>query len=300
MTRIAVKLSNPDKVLFPGDGITKADVAAYYETIASRMLPTLRDRPVAMLRYPDGITAEGIMQKNAPAYFPPWIRRGRVPKKGGYVDHVICDKPATLVYLASQACIEVHAFLARLTSLDDPDQLIFDLDPADEHQFGQVRDVALRLRDLLFDLPGLTSFVKTTGGRGLHVHVPINAKEDFDQVRGFARGVAEMLVARSPGQLTLEARKQDRDGRIYVDIMRNAYGQTAVAPYSVRGRPGAPVATPVSWEEVRDANLRPDQFTIATVPEVVARSGRADPWAGMARRRQGLARARKSLDRLLS
>jgi bifunctional non-homologous end joining protein LigD len=291
-----VELSNAGKVLFPADGITKGDLFEYYEVIATQMLPWLRDRPVTMVRYPDGIGAHAILQKNAPEYFPAWVRRARVPKQGGHVDHVVCDKPATLAYLANQACIEVHAFLSRLASLDDPDQLIFDLDPADGMPFSLVRDAALQVRELVEYSLGLTCFVKTTGGDGLHVHVPISPSQDFDQVRGFARQVAETLVRRSPEKLTLQQRKQDRDRRIYLDVMRNGYAQTAVAPYSVRARAGAPVATPLSWDEVGDAKLRPGLFTIATVPDRVSRV--ANPWAGMPRRRPTLTRGEQRLSRL--
>jgi bifunctional non-homologous end joining protein LigD len=298
--RITVDISNADKVLFPDDGITKADLARYYQAIAGEMLPWLRDRPVAMVRYPDGIGSDRIMQKNVPQYFPDWVSRATVPKQGGgSVRQVICDKPATLVYLASQACIEVHSFLSRLTRIADPDQLIFDLDPPDGSAFGQVRTVALELRKLLADELGLTSFVKTTGGNGLHVHVPLNARADFEHARGFAGQVTGVLAARLPDLVTTEQRRQNRGGRIYLDIMRNGYAQLAVAPYAVRARPGAPVATPLHWTEVDDARLRPGQFTIATVPERVAAGRRsAGPWAAMRRSQFSLAAAREQLRRI--
>jgi len=297
--RKSVQVSNAGKVLFPNDGITKGDIAGYYRGVAGQMLPLLRDRPVSMTRFPDGITAPGIVQKNVPAYFPDWITRARVWKEGGSLQQVICDKPATLVYLAGQACIELHAFLSRLDRIRDPDQLIFDLDPPDDHRFGDVRVCALRLRELLTDELGLPAFVKTTGGRGLHVHVPLIATEDFDTVREFARQVAELLAARNRDLVTTEQRKGKRGERIYADIMRNAYAQLAVAPYSVRARPGAPVATPLTWDEVEDEGLSPRQFTIRTLAGRLRLGGpAAGPWAGMARRRTGLARARASLQRL--
>jgi bifunctional non-homologous end joining protein LigD len=298
--RVTVELSNTRKVLFPADGITKGDLVEYYHTMAGAMLPLLRDRPISMTRFPDGITENGIVQKNMPAYFPDWITRVRVRKEGGSLRQVICDKPATLVYLANQACIELHAFLSRLDHIDEPDQLIFDLDPPDGDRFGDVRVCALRLRELLTGELGLPAFVKTTGGKGLHVHVPLNAKQDFGAVREFARQAAELLAARNPGLVTTEQRKDKRGSRIYADIMRNAYAQLAVAPYSVRARPGAPVATPLSWEELDDEALRPDRFTLRTVPGRVREAGRAGggPWAQLARRRPGLARARESLRRL--
>jgi len=271
--RKTIELSNAEKVLFPGDEITKGDLAGYYRGVAGLMLPLLRDRPVSMTRFPDGITRHAIVQKNVPAYFPDWITRARVRKEGGSLQQVVIDKPATLVYLAGQACIELHAFLSRLDRIREP--------------------------DLLSDELGLPAFVKTTGGKGLHVHVPLNPADDFDTVREFAHQVADVLASRNPDLLTTEQRKDKRGPRIYADIMRNAYAQLAVAAYSVRARPGAPVATPLSWDEVEDKNLSPHQFTLRTLPDRTRGNGpSAGPWAGMARRRTGLARARAALRRL--
>jgi bifunctional non-homologous end joining protein LigD len=296
--RKTIELSNARKVLFPSDGITKRDLAGDYRGVAGQMLPLLRDRPVSMTRFPDGIAAPGIVQKNVPAYFPDWITRAQIRKQGGRLQQVICDKPATLVYLAGQACIELHGFLSRLDRIREPDQLIFDLDPPDDHRFDDVRVCALRLGELLSDELGLPTFVKTTGGNGLHVHVPLNPTEDFDAVREFARQVTGLLAVRNPDLITTEQRKDKRGPRIYADIMRNAYAQLAIAPYSVRARPGAPVATPLSWDEVEDKSLSPEQFTLRTMPGRIRESPAAGPWAGMARRRTGLARARTSLRRL--
>ncbi len=293
----SISLSNTGKVLFPDDQITKGDLVGYYRDIAGRMLPYLRDRPLSMERYPDGITGERIVQKNVPRYFPEWVTRTRVRKQGGTLLQVVCDKPATLVYLANQACVEIHALLSRTSALDRADQLIFDLDPPDDQRFGEVRHLALELRALLEDELGLTTFVKTTGGKGVHVHVPLNARDDFDTVRRFARQASDVLAAREP-DLTTQQRKDSRDGRVYSDVMRNAYAQTAVAPYSVRARPGAPVATPLRWEELEDSALTPHQFTLRTVRERLEKLGKSDPWAGMARHRSGLARAAARLEKL--
>jgi bifunctional non-homologous end joining protein LigD len=293
----SVSLSNTGKVLFPDDEITKGDLIGYYRGIAPRMLPYLRDRPVSMERYPDGITGERIVQKNVPRYFPDWVTRARVKKQGGALLQVVCDKPATLVYLANQACVEIHALLSKTGALDRADQLVFDLDPPDDQRFDEVRQLALRLRALLEDELELTTFVKTTGGKGVHVHVPLNARDDFDTVRQFARQASDVLAAREPG-LTTQQRKDSRGDRVYSDVMRNAYAQTAVAPYSVRARPGAPVATPLRWEELEDPALTPHLFTLRTVPERLAKLGKSDPWAGMARHRSGLTRAAQRLGKL--
>jgi len=296
---ITVELSHTGKVLFPEDNITKGDLVAYYQQAAPMMLPWLRDRPLAMRRYPDGITGPQIMQKNVPRYFPDWITRAEVRKQGGSLQQVICDKPATVVYLANQACIELHAFLSRLDRIDDPDQLIFDLDPPDANRFGDVRTIAMALRQLLEDELGLPTFVKTTGGKGLHVHVPLNATADFDAARGFALEVAGLLAARNPDLATTEQRKDNRGTLLYLDVMRNAYAQLAVAPYSVRARPGAPVATPLRWDELDDGKLRPGQFTIKTMPDRISKIGGSDdPWAELGKRRPGLGRAQQRLRRL--
>jgi bifunctional non-homologous end joining protein LigD len=291
-----VPVPHAGKVLFPADGITKEDLARYYAAAAGRMLPWLRDRPVTMMRYPDGLAGPRIVQKNVPAYFPAWIRRVSVPKEGGVVEQLVCGQPADLVYLASQACIEVHADTSRADKLDAPDQMVFDFDPPDGEHFGQVRQAALWARDLLDDELGLTSYVRTTGGRGLHVHVALNRRAGFDPVRDFAHRVGVLLASRHPDVLTVEQRKDTRGPRIYVDIMRNAYAQLVVAMYGVRARPGAPVATPLSWPEVADTGLEPGQFTISTVRPRLDRA--EDPWDGFAQHRHGLGRAAERLSRL--
>jgi len=293
---MSVQLSHLDKVFFPADTVTKGDLADYYRAMAPRMLGYLKDRPLTMDRYPDGITGQRIVQKNAGKHFPGWIRRVEVGKQGGTVCHVIADRADTLVYLVNLGTIEFHVFLSRVGALDRPDQLVFDLDPPGDDRFDDVRRHALHLRGLLEDELGLATYVKTTGGRGLHVHVPLRPEEDFDAVRGFTRSAAVVLAGRYPDELTVEQRKDQRGDRLYLDIMRNAYAQTAVAPYSVRARPGAPVSTPLSWDEVADPGLSPHQFTIATVGRRVEDS--ADPWDGMARRRRGLATARRRLAKL--
>jgi bifunctional non-homologous end joining protein LigD len=289
---VTVELSRLDKLFFPDDGISKGDLIAYYRGIAPRIIPYLRDRPLVMARYPDGITGQGIVQKNVSRHFPGWVSRAEVGKLGGAVCHVVCDKPATLVYLANQAYIELHVFLSPLGALDRPDQLVFDLDPPDEGSFAGACRHALGLRELLEDQLGLPAYVKTTGGKGLHVHVPLRPDDNFDAVRAFARDVARMLASRSPDELTMEQRKERRGDRLYLDVMRNAYAQTVIAPYAVRARRGAPVATPLRWEEL-SCEISPKQFTMRTIAARVTESG--DPWAGMTRHRHGLSGSRRRL-----
>ena len=290
---ITVELSHTGKVFYPDDKITKGEVIGYYQAVADRMLPYLKDRPLTMMRFPDGVTGPRIVQKNVPAYFPDWITRAEVTKQDGTVHHVICDKPATLVYLANQACIEPHVFLSRIGKLDCPDQVVFDLDPPGTAGFGVARRAALWLRSLLAGELGATPFVKTTGGKGLHVHVPLSRRAGFDEVRGFASAAAAVLAARHPDALTIEQRKDKRGDRLYLDVMRNAYAQTVVAPYAVRARPGADVATPLHWEEAEDEALHPGAFSLRTVPGRLATT--EDPWEGMSRRHYDLAALRRRL-----
>jgi len=293
---ISVPLSHPGKLLFPDDGITKEDLARYYADAAGVMLPWLRDRPITMVRYPDGLTGQRFFQKNAPSYFPGWIRRVEVRKEDGVVEHVICDKPAALVYLANQACIELHAFTSRADKIDVPDQVVLDFDPPDARHFADVRRAALWARELLEGELGLTSFVRTSGGRGLHVHVPLIRRADFDTVREFAHHVADVLARRHPDVITTEQRKDKRGSRIYADVMRNAYAQTVAASYGVRARPGAPVATPLSWPEVEDSGLDPGRFTMSAIRARLDRTD--DPWSDFATARHGLGQAETRLARL--
>jgi bifunctional non-homologous end joining protein LigD len=290
---IAVRIPNAGKVLFPDDGITKEALARYYADVAGPMLPWLRDRPITMMRYPDGLAGQRIVQKNVPAYFPDWIRRVEVPKEGGTVEQAVCGKPADLVYLASQACIEVHAFTSRADRLDAPDQMVFDFDPPDGQHFDQVRRAALWARELLDGELGLTSYVRTTGGRGLHVHVALDRRAGFDPVLEFTHRVGAVLASRHPDVITTEQRKDKRGARVYADVMRNAYAQLVVASYSVRARPGAPVATPLSWPEVEGATLEPGHFTLSTIRARLDQG--PDPWDGFARSASGLAQASKRL-----
>jgi bifunctional non-homologous end joining protein LigD len=290
-----VEITNPDKVLFPDDGITKADLAGYYERIAERMLPHVRGRPVHMQRFPDGIDGEEVQQKQVPDYFPDFVRRVRVARKGGgSVTHALIDNPETLVYLAGQACITPHTWLARQDRLDNPDQIVFDLDPA-RGGLDVVRATARTLRELLEEL-GLAAYLKTTGSRGLHVVTPLDRGAGFDEVRAFARGVADLLAARDPDRLTTEQRKDKRRGRLYLDTGRNAYAQTAVAPYAVRALPGAPVACPIGWREL--GRVEPRSFTLANAQRRLAR--KADPWAGIWDDARSLREPGRRLERLRS
>ncbi|WP_244900487.1 non-homologous end-joining DNA ligase [Streptomyces nanshensis] len=270
-----IEISRPEKVLFPDDGITKSELAEYYRRVAFRAVPRLRGRALMMERHPDGIGGKPLMQKNTPDYFPDWVHTAELAKEGGTVRHPVCDDADTLVYLAGQACTTPHRWLSKTDRPHHPDLLVFDLDPSGDADFDDVRWAAACVGGLL-ETVELPTQLMTTGSRGLHVIAALDRKSDFDTVRAFARRVSGVLVARHPGRLTDEPRKADRGDRIYLDIQRNAYAQTAVAPYAVRARPGAPVATPIAWSELEDPALRPDRWSLRTVGE---RLREDDPWA---------------------
>jgi bifunctional non-homologous end joining protein LigD len=293
--RRTVRISRPDKALFP-DGTTKAELARYYDAVAPAMLPHLHGRPLNLERYPDGIERQRIIQQKASDHFPSWIRRTRVAKANGTVDHVVARDAATLVYLAGQACITIHSWLSRADRLDRPDRIIFDLDPSGD-DVAEVARAARVIGDLMREL-SLEPWAMTSGSRGYHVLVPLQRRGDFDEVREFARGVAALAAARHPDVFTVEQRKAKRGGLILIDVMRNAYAHTAVAPYAVRARHGAPVATPLRWEELSDPDIVPQRFTIADVPARLERDG--DAWADLRSHAQPLGEARRRLARALS
>jgi bifunctional non-homologous end joining protein LigD len=278
-----VKITHEDKIMFPEAGLTKLDVADHYERAAPRMLPYVRDRPLALQAFPDGIEGDGFFLKAVPRYFPDWIKRATVPKKGGTITHALAQDAPTLVYLAGQNVVTVHTWLSRADKPHEPDRLTLDFDPSGGG-FDEVRAAARAAGDRLRDL-GLAPYAMTTGSRGVHVVCPLRRGPDFSVVHAFARALAEQMVADDPGHLTLEWHKTDRGKRIYVDVNRIAYAQHAVAPYSIRPRPTAPVAVPLHWDELSDKKLRPDGWTVKTVGE---RLDTADPWDGMRRHARAL------------
>lgn len=288
-----IELSHADKVLFPRDGITKRDLADYYYRVAEAMLPHLRGRPVTMHRFPDGLEGEGFYQKEISSYFPEWIRRASLEKEGGTVTYLLCEDAATLVYMASQACITPHVWLSRADRSKHPDLLIFDLDPPDG-SFEPVRQAAWSLRDLLDEL-GLVPFVKSTGSRGLHVAVPLDRSASFDEVYAFAEKAAQRLASRNPERLTTEQRKEKREGRVFVDVMRNNYGQMAVAPYAVRALPGAPIAVPLDWDELRDETFHPRKYNMRNILTRLSR--KAEPWRELYRHAHSLSEAKQRLEK---
>jgi bifunctional non-homologous end joining protein LigD len=282
-----VEVSNPDKVLFPDDGITKGDVVDYYRRVADHMVPHLQGRPLALHRFPDGIKREGFFQKTAPDYFPEWIATVKLEReRGGTVEHVVCNDAATLVYLADQGVLVPHRLLAAATAPRKPVELILDLDPAGDDP-PTVRLAARILRDVLDELD-VTAYVKSTGSKGLHVHVPLKGSDEFDEVRKAAKALAQELVQREPDRLTIEQRKANRKGRLFVDWLRNSYGQHAVAPYSLRALAGAPVAVPLDWDEATSDAFEPRRYRLSNVFRRLGR--KRDPWHGMNRHAMTVAR----------
>jgi len=269
-----VEVSKPDKVLFPDAGFTKLDLARYHERVAPLMLPQLAERPLVVQRFPDGVGADGFYQKDVPDHYPDWIRRVELPKQDGTVTQIVCEDAATLVYLADQACVTLHVFCSRVDRVRFPDQLVFDLDPSTD-DLGPVRSAAALLREACAEL-GVTAFVKTSGSRGLHVHVPLDRSDDYDEARGLARDLAAAVAERDPDHLTTEQRKERRGDRVFLDILRNAYGQHVVAPYAVRARAEAPVAVPLDWDEATGADFHPRRYTLDNVFRRL--SQKSDPW----------------------
>ncbi|HEX2269256.1 MAG TPA: non-homologous end-joining DNA ligase [Pyrinomonadaceae bacterium] len=288
-------ITHPEKIMFPGEGITKGELASYYEAIAPVMLPHLRRRPVTMERFHRGIAAPGFFQKDVSKGFPEWLERVEVPKHGGTVHHPIVTNKEGLLWLANQNSITIHVWPSRSPNLYQPDICVFDLDPMKADDLETLRKAALSLRDLLAEL-GLPSWVKTSGSKGFHIAVPLDGKSDFGVVARFAHLVGQVLVKRDPDNLTQEFAKVDRGGRILVDTGRNGYSATFAAAYTVRAKAGAPVSAPCSWEELASGEVGPKSLTLRTMAQRIAEVG--DLWADMLRRRRSLKRPMELLRKL--
>jgi len=289
-----VAISHPEKVMFPDDGITKGELAAYYEAIAPVMLPHIRGRPVTMERYHNGIGEKGFFQKDVKKGFPEWLERVEVPKKDGVVHHPIVTDARSLVWLANQNSITPHVWTSRAPSIMKPDICVFDLDPSEDEP-RQLRAAALGLRDLLDEL-GLRNWVKTSGSKGFHIAVPLDGKADYGVVARFAHTVGAVLIKRDPKHLTGEFYKADRAGRILVDTGRNEYSATFAAVYAVRPKRGAPVSAPCTWEEVEHGDAGPTTFTLRSMAARVAEVG--DLWSDLRRSKQSLRRPIAQLSRI--
>lgn len=284
-------MRNPAKVLFPRDGITKGDLVAYYETVADRLLAQGARRPLVLRRYPEGIDRDGFVQQHASPWFPPVVGRVRVEKAGGTLEHPFCEQAACLAYLAAQDCVELHAWLSRIEEPARPDRVVLDLDPGEATDLPALRATAAAAGELIGELGG-TAFLTTTGSRGFHVVVPLEGPASFEATHAFARGAAELLAAADPERRCVELRRKERRGRLFVDYLRNGYAQTAVVPYSVRARDGAPVAMPLRWEDLPSAE--PRGWGLAAV----LRDGLADadPWEGFVAAAASIERLAAALD----
>jgi bifunctional non-homologous end joining protein LigD len=278
-----VRLSNPDKVLYPEQGITKGQLADYYVAVAERILPHVGLRPVTMVRCPMGQETKCFYQRHAGSGVPAQLHEVTIP--GFDEPYLYISDVAGLVAMVQMGVLEIHPWGVKVQAPDRADRIVFDLDPAEGLGFEAVIEAAREVRDRLKAI-GLTSFVKTTGGKGLHVVVPVQATAPWKEVKSFAKGVSAEMASDAPGKYLTTAGKADRVGRIFIDYLRNDPTSTAVAPYSTRSRKGAPVAMPIRWEQVKPG-LDPCDYTVETVPGLVRRQ-RADPWAEMLEVKQAL------------
>lgn len=275
---ITVAISHPDKILFPRSGITKADLARYYAAVGPTMLDHVRDRPVTLVRYPNGLDGDGFFQKNTPRHYPDWIPRVELKKKGGVVRHCVVNHPAALVYFAQQNVITPHIGLARRHELDHPSLFVVDLDPSKD-DFDQIRRVTIGVKAAL-EQAGLMPFLQLTGSKGVHIVAPLEPSGTWADAQRFGRALSTLLMEVFPDDLTMEFSKSERGDRIYLDMGRNNYQATFAAPYGVRAFGEAPVATPIAWSELDDPEIGARRYTINTVLDRISTGG--DAWADMA------------------
>jgi bifunctional non-homologous end joining protein LigD len=285
-----IEPSNLEKVFWPEEGLTKGDLLAYVDAVAPFILPAIRDRPLTVKRYPDGVKGQAFYQKNTPAYAPSWVKTEtiRAESAGRDVRYTLCNSKRTLMWLANQAVIELHPWLSRAGTLHRPDFLVFDVDPP-EGAFDRAVQMALLMKDVL-DEVNLASAAKTSGAKGVHVYVPIPRRYNYGEVRTLAAYLAGRAEERAGGEATVEIRRAKRNGRVFLDIGRNAAGAHIVAVYSPRARPAATVSFPVDWKDL--PKVEPGEFTLHTVPGLLKRRG--DRWRDLMPRPQYLDRAIKA------
>ena len=292
-------ISHPEKVLFPDDGITKGEIAAHYQSVAPLMLPHIARRPVTMERFPAGIGKKGFIQKDVSKGFPDWLERVEIERRtdeGGVVHYPLCNDERALLWMANQNSITPHVWTSRVSRLDRPDLCVFDLDPSQDDP-ASLRAAALAVRDLLAEL-GLPTWVKTSGSKGFHIVVPLDGDADFELTWRFAHGAGALLVKRHPEMFTQEFIKTDRRGRILIDTGRNGMGATFAAVYAVRPKPGAPVSTPCTWQEVEQGTAAPQTFTVRNLGPRIAAVG--DLWRDIAGDARSLRDPMAALDRQLT
>ena len=286
-----VGISHPERILFPAVPATKLDLAHYYAAVARSMLPDLVDRPLTLVHCPKGVPPDGaqkgvdcVFMKHAKAWGPSAIRRVKIREKTKTGEYLIADSVQALVSLAQMDILEIHTWNSRFATLEQPDRIVIDLDPGEQVTWPAVVAAARTVRSLLRVLD-LESFVKTTGGRGLHVVVPLTPKAEWTECLAFARALAQALVRRSPGQFTEQFSKAGRSRKILIDYLRNNRTNTSIAAYSTRAKSHAPVSTPITWNELSDA-LSPERFTLSTIVRRLRK--REDPWKAYWTTRQRL------------
>jgi bifunctional non-homologous end joining protein LigD len=281
-SRLPLAITHPDKVFWPDEGYTKLDLANFYNRVFPQLLPYVKDRLLTLERCPDGMRGECFYQREAPRGMPPETPTKRIRDEKGFTNYVVGGRRATQLHLVNLGCIAVHVWGSRAQTPRQPDWICFDIDPTSGKFAGAAR-AGLRIKEGLDEL-GLTSFPKTSGGRGLHVFVPIRVGPDAKEVLAFAEAFVRRLAAAHPKDLTVEAHIAARKGRVYLDPFRNGIAQTVVAPYSVRRRPKAPVSTPLDWSEV-SPKLVPAHFNLGNFGK---RLEGPDPWKDFFRKRQSL------------
>lgn len=269
-----LKLTNLKKTMWPGDGITKAGLIKYYADMAEVILPYLKDRLFVMSRYPDGIEGEMFYQKDCPEYAPDWLKVFPVdsPDVGKTINYIVCNDMPSLLWLANQACIEMHIWLARIPRIDYPDIAVFDLDPFPPAGFADTLQVGLLVKEAL-DQFGLKGYPKTSGATGLHIFVPIKPEFTYREVRDGVEFICRQINSVAPGKTTMERLVADRNGKVYLDYLQNTRGKTMTFHYSLRPVPGAPVSTPLTWDEVKEGKVRPENFTINNIRERLMETG---------------------------
>lgn len=291
VTEIAgVKITNPDRVLYPDQGLTKRELALFYERIQAWILPHLRNRPLTLVRCPTGQGKQCFYQKHVSDQFPESVKRVKVEEGPDAEPYGAVDSLPGLISLVQMGVLELHIWGSHLDDIEKPDYIVFDLDPDEGLSWERVVEGTLKVREKLEGI-GLRTWLKTTGGKGLHVCVPITRRDDWDEVKAFTKAVVESIVAEEPGRYTSKLPKASRKGKIFIDYLRNGRGATSIAAYSTRARPGAPVSTPLFWEEL-ETDVRANTYNVRNLPERLA-SLPADPWADFLKERQSITAAMK-------
>lgn len=275
-----IDITHENKIYFPKEKITKGEVINYYQKIGLIMIRYTKNRAVTMHRFPGGITQEGFYHKNAPDFFPKWIKLKAVERKEekGSVRYVVVNNVATLIYIVNYGCLTPHLWLSKIDKLNYPDRMIFDFDPPSSKYFGLICKKAKELKEILQEL-NLHPFVMSTGSKGLHITTPLIRNSTFSEVRTFAQNVAQILIDRDSKNLTLNARKEGRSQKIFIDTLRNSFGATGVAPYAIRAINGAPIAVPLEWKELGNKGLNPQKYKISNVFDRLKKVG--DLWEGI-------------------